>query len=429
MDKIAICGGKPLEGTVEVGGSKNDAVAIMAGALLIAGKTVLHNVPRISDVYTLLNIFQHLGATSRFREDGALEIDASRLTTSEAPQELVRQMRASFNILGALLVRFGQASVAMPGGCNIGARPVNFHVKGLEELGAKLTLEHGVYLGRLRRFRGANIYLEFPSAGATQHLMMAAACAQGRTVIENCAAEPEIVNIAAFLNACGAHIQGAGTATIEIEGVPELHPAEFSIIPDRLQAGTYSIAAAITGGDVFVKHARPEDCRPVFSKLREIGVEVQELPDGVRVRRLTKRLAPVDIKTMPHPGFPTDMQQVFASLLALAEGVSLITETVYENRFRYTTELARLGADITVEGRTAKITGVSRLMAAPVTCTDLRGGAALVVAGLAAEGVTEIDGLDHLDRGYENFVPKLRSLGASIKRSGDANGGLQVCSA
>lgn len=401
----------------------------MAGALLVPGKTLLYNVPRISDVYTLLKILQHLGATSQFREDGALEIDASHLTTSEAPQELVRQMRASFNILGALLGRFGQASVAMPGGCNIGARPVNFHVKGLEELGAKLHLEHGVYQGEVKRFRGANICLEFPSAGATQHLMIAAACAKGHTVIENCAAEPEIVNLAAFLNACGAQIHGAGTPTIEIEGVQELHPAEFSVIPDRLQAGTYAVAAAISGGDVFVKHARPEDCRPVFGKLREAGVDVQELPEGVRVRRTGSRFLPVDIKTMPHPGFPTDMQQVFASLLALADGVSLITETVYESRFRYTTELERLGANIQVEGRTAKITGVPRLTAAPVTCTDLRGGAALVVAGLVAEGVTEIDGLQHLDRGYEDFVLKLRALGASIKRSGDSNGGLQVCSA
>ncbi|MCS6777588.1 MAG: UDP-N-acetylglucosamine 1-carboxyvinyltransferase [Chloroherpetonaceae bacterium] len=428
MDKIIICGGRPLHGEVEIGGSKNDAVAIMAATLLIPGKTVLHRVPRISDVDTLLEILRHLGATTRFREDGALEIDASQLNTCEAPQDLVRQMRASFNILGALLTRFGRASVAMPGGCNIGARPVNFHIKGLEELGAKLQLHHGVYHGEVRRFRGANIYLEFPSAGATQHLMLAAACAEGRTIIENCAAEPEIVNLAAFLNACGAQIHGAGTPTIEIDGVPELHPTEFHIIPDRLQAGTYAVAAAITGGDVFIRNARPEDCRPVLAKLRETGTEVQEYPDGVRVRRVTERILPTDIKTMPHPGFPTDMQQVFASLLTIADGVSLITETVYESRFRYTTELERLGAHIVVEGRTAKITGVPALTAAPVTCTDLRGGAALVVAALVADGATEIDGLHHIDRGYEDLVPRLRQLGAAITRTQDANGGLRVCS-
>lgn len=422
MEKIYIRGGQPLEGTVEIGGSKNDSLAIMAGALLIPGKTVLHNVPRLRDVYTLLEIFQHLGVASRFREDGALEIDATHLTTTETPHELVRKMRASFNVLGALLARFGHASVAMPGGCDIGARPVNFHIKGLEQLGCKLHLEHGIYTGTVRRFVGANLYLEFPSAGATQHLMIAACRARGRTVIENCAAEPEVVDLADFLNACGARITGAGTPTILIEGVEELHPTEFTILSDRLQAGTYALAAAITGGDVYIKHAVVDHCRPVLSKLTEVGVEVTPSEDGYRVRRVGKIL-PTDIKTMPHPGFPTDMQQPFASLLTLADGVSVITENVYESRFRYTTELERMGADIRVEGRTAIITGVERLTGAPVTGTDLRAGAALVVAGLAAEGETEIAGLDHLDRGYENLVPNLCKLGAHVLRKDESAAG------
>lgn len=431
MEKIYIRGGEPLSGIVEVGGSKNDTVAIMAGALLVPGKTVLHNVPRIRDVETLLEIFRHLGVASRFRDDGALEIDATQLTTAETPHDLVRQMRASFNVLGALLSRFGYASVAMPGGCDIGARPVNFHIKGLEQLGCKLRLEHGIYVGEVKRFVGTDLYLEFPSAGATQHLMIAACRARGRTVIENCAVEPEIVDLADFLNACGAKIRGAGTPVIRIDGVEELHPTEFTVIPDRLQAGTYAVAAAITGGDVTIRNAVADHSRPVLSKLMETGVEVQTSEEGIRVRRVLPRLTPTDIKTMPHPGFPTDMQQPFAALLTLANGVSMITETVYESRFRYTTYLEQMGAKIRVEGRTAKITGVERLTGAPVTCTDLRGGAAVVVAALAAEGETEIDGLEHLDRGYEDIVPKLRSLGARVARGSEksAAGGLRLCSA
>jgi len=416
LDRITIQGGQPLSGTVEVGGSKNDSVAIMAAALLIPGKTVLYNVPRIRDVHTLVEIFSHLGAHSQFRSDGALEIDATNLTTSETPQELVRQMRASFNILGALLSRFGHASVAMPGGCDIGARPVNFHVKGLEQLGAKLQLKHGVYIGEAKRLIGNTVSLDFPSAGATQHLMIAACRARGRTVIENCAAEPEIVDLAQFLNACDAQIQGMGTATITIDGVEELHPAEFTIIPDRLQAGTYALSAAITGGDILVKNAVPDHCRPLIAKMQEAGIEVTAERGGLRIRRMGK-LHPTDIKTMPHPGFPTDMQQPFAALLSLADGVSILTETVYESRFRYTTELERMGADIRVEGSTAVITGVSHLNGAHVTCTDLRGGAAVLVAGLAAQGETTITGLDHLDRGYEDIVQKLCELGASVQRT------------
>ena len=415
MERIYIEGGQPLRGVVEVGGSKNDALAIMAGALLVPGVSVLRNVPRNSDVDTLLEIFRRIGARSRFREDGALEIDATHLTTSEAPHELVRQMRASFNLLGVLMARCGYAAVAMPGGCDIGSRPVDFHIKGLEQLGCHLKLEHGIYYGEATRLTGANIYFDFPSAGATQHLMMVACRAKGVTVIENCAAEPEVTDLADFLNACGARIYGAGSQTITIDGIEELTPTEFTIIPDRLQAGTYAVAAAITGGDVTIRNAVYDHCRPVFSKLIDAGVEVIAEPNAVRVRR-RGALQPVDIKTTPHPGFPTDMQQVFAAMLSLADGVSLVTETVYESRFRYTTELAKMGAKIYVENRAAKITGVSRLSGASVSCTDLRGGAALIVAGMAAEGRTDIDNLHHLDRGYEDIVPNLRELGARITR-------------
>lgn len=417
METIKIRGGTPLRGSVKVGGSKNDTVAIMAGALLVPGKTILRNVPRIRDVYTLIEIFSRLGAVSAFHEDGSLEIDATNLTTSVAPNELVSKMRASFYVLGALLSRFGRAEVAMPGGCDIGARPVNFHIRGLEQLGCQLHLEHGIYYGSVRRMVGAPLYLEFPSAGATQHMLIAASRACGRTVIENCATEPEIVSLAEFLNTCGANIQGAGTPTITIEGVEALRPATYSVIPDRLQAGTYAVAAAITGGDVLIENAVSDHSRPLLSKLAEAGVDIQKTPRGLRVRR-TGKIYPTDIKTLPHPGFPTDMQQPFAALMCLADGVSMVTETLYESRFRYTTELERMGADIRVDGRTAKITGVAKLSGAKVTCTDLRAGAAMVCAALAAEGDTEIDGLIHLDRGYEHIVPNLQGLGADIVRHG-----------
>ncbi len=416
MDSIIINGGVPLHGVIEVGGSKNDALAIIVAALLVPGETILHNVPHISDVVRLLDILRHLGARADFRDDGALLIDASRLTTSEAPQELVQQMRASFNLLGVLLSRFGTASVAMPGGCNIGARPVNFHIKGLEQLGATLQLDHGVYHGSVKRFTGTNLYLEFPSAGATQHLMSAACCARGVTVIENCAQEPEVVNFAHFLNSCGAQITGIGTSTIVVKGVDSLRPTEFNVLPDRLQAGTYILGAAITGGDVIVRNAVAEHSRPLLSKLAETGVEITTMSNGIRVRR-TSRIHSTDIRTLPHPGFPTDLQQPFAAMLCLADGVSILTETVYESRFRYTTELQRMGADIRVEGSTAVITGVPQLTGAPVACTDLRGGAAVVVAGLAAHGETVVTELEHLDRGYEDLVRNLKNLGANIRRS------------
>lgn len=415
-ERIIVHGGRTLSGEIEVGGSKNDALAILVGAILVPGITVLHNVPTNSDVLTLLGIFEQIGVHYRFLTPTTLELDACNLTHSATPQERVRQMRASFNLLGALMVRFGHAEVAMPGGCNIGARPVDFHIKGLEQLGASLHLEHGIYYGKVDRFLGTDINLEFPSAGTTQHLMIAACCALGRTTISNCAAEPEVVNLADFLNVCGAKIQGAGTPTITIDGVKELHPAEFSIIPDRMQVGTYAIAAAITGGDVFVRGAVYEHCRPLFAKLLDAGIQLDEDTAGVRVRRSARSIQPTDVMTMPHPGFPTDMQPLMGTLLALGDGVSVVTETIYENRFRYTMELAQMGATIRITGRNAIITGVPKLSGAPVTCPDLRGGAALVVAGLAAEGTTHISDIHHIDRGYEGIVEKLRGVGADIER-------------
>lgn len=422
QEKIVIQGGHSLSGELTIGGSKNDALAILVAAILVPGVTILHNTPANSDVLNLLEIFQEIGVRARFVTESTLEIDATHVTGGGTPHDHVRQMRASFNLLGALLARFGHAEVAMPGGCNIGARPVNFHIRGLEQLGAKLRLEHGVYYGRVGRFLGANINLEFPSAGATQHLMIAACCAMGRTVIENCAAEPEVVNLADFLNACGARIYGAGSQTITIDGVSSLHPTEFSIIPDRMQVGTYAIASAITGGDVFVRGAIYDHCRPLFSKLLEAGVQLEEDASGVRVRRSARNICATDFMTMPHPGFPTDVQPIMGALLTLSDGVSVITETIYENRYRYTTELAKMGADIRVSGRNAIITGVPRLSGAPVICPDLRGGAALVVAGLAAEGETTLSDLYHIDRGYEGMVEKLRGLGANIGRSAVATG-------
>ena len=423
-------GGTPLTGEVLIGGSKNDTLAIMAATLLVPGVTLLRNVPRNSDVLNLLEIFRHIGVHSQWRSDNCLAIDASTVKTTEAPLELVQKMRASFNILGALLTRFGTAAVAMPGGCDIGARPVNFHVRGLEQLGAVMTLEHGVYQGEVKRMTGTHIALDFPSAGATQHLMIAASLAKGRTVIENCAAEPEIVNLADFLNACGADITGAGTAFITINGVEKLKPCEFSVLPDRLQVGTYALAAAITGGDVMIRNAIYDHCRPVMMKLEEAGFLILREGNNIRVKTVLDRINPVHIRTSPHPGFPTDMQQVFAALLTLADGVSTVTETVYESRFRYTTELQKLGAEINVEGRTAIITGVKRLSGANVSCTDLRGGAALIIAGLAADGLTQVDELRHLDRGYDEMVSKLTGLGAHIERGTDriSAGGLRVCS-
>jgi UDP-N-acetylglucosamine 1-carboxyvinyltransferase len=428
LDKIYIQGGQRLEGRVKTSGSKNATLAIMAGAVLAEGKVTLRNVPRINDTQTMSELLNGLGATTRWLDNSSIEIDSTNILWLEAPYELVRKMRASFHVLGPLLTRFGRARVPVPGGCNIGARPVNFHIEGLKRLGAQIHLEHGVYTAEATRLKGAHIYFDFQSAGATEHLMTAAALAEGTTVIDNCAIEPEVVDLAHFLNALGAHIEGAGTTTITIHGVKHLSGGEYDVIPDRMEAGTFAVAAAITGGDIDIQGAVLDHLRPVINKLNEAGVEVTEGDNSLRVRS-QGRCKPLDIKTMPHPGFPTDMQQPFAALLSIADGASVVTENVYESRFGYINELNRMGADIRVDGRTTVINGVERLMGAQVAATDLRAGAAMLCAGLAAEGETEVDNIVHIDRGYEDIVGKLRTLGARISRgSEEERGGLRVCS-
>jgi len=415
VDKIRVRGGTRLTGTVEISGSKNAALAIMAGALLVDGKVTLHNVPRIGDIHTMMELLNDLGVSAQFVDRTSVIIDASNVLYLEAPYEVVRRMRASFNVMGPLLARFGFARVPVPGGCDIGARPVNFHIDGLRRLGANLHTEHGVYTAEARKLTGTSIYMDFQSAGATQHLMTAACLANGVTVIENCAAEPEVVDLAEFLNSLGAHIEGAGTTTIKVTGVERLTGGEHTIIPDRQEAGTFAVAGAITRGDIVMRGAVVEHMRPVVNKLEEAGIEVSADSRSMKVRA-TDRPRAVDIKTNPHPAFPTDLQQPFAALLSVADGTSVITENVYESRFRYVNELNRMGANIRVSARNAVITGVDRLTGCPVAATDLRAGAALICAALAAEGETEMVGVEHIERGYEDLVRKLRGLGAAIER-------------
>ncbi|MDO8684615.1 MAG: UDP-N-acetylglucosamine 1-carboxyvinyltransferase [Armatimonadota bacterium] len=425
MDKLYVTGGTRLEGSVRISGSKNGALAIMAGALLAKGKTVLRNVPKIGDIFTMVETLRSLGAQIEMNGDW-LSIDATNLTSHEAPYELVKRMRASFCVMGPLLARLGRARVPMPGGCDIGARPIDFHVKGIQTLGAYIETEHGCVYAESLKLRGAQIYLDFPSAGTTQHLMTAACLADGVTVIQNAAAEPEVTDLADYLTAMGAKIEGAGTTTVKIAGVDELRGVDYTIIPDRMEAGTFGIAAAITGGDVTVTHVVPEHLEPFIPKLQDAGARVDVRENTIRFRMLERPIA-TDVMTMPHPGFPTDMQQPMVALLSLADGTSVVTENVYERRFKYISELQRMGADIKQEGRTAIIKGVSQLTGAPVTATDLRAGAALVVAALAAEGKTEIAGTEHIDRGYENLVEKLCSLGADIYRADSERRGTALC--
>lgn len=422
LDKVCVEGGRRLEGVVTVSGSKNAALAIMAASVLAEEPIILHNVPRIGDIHTMVELLNDLGAPTQFRNRTTVCIDPSHILELEAPYELVRKMRASFNVLGPLVARFGYARVPVPGGCDIGARPVNFHIDGLRRLGANLYSEHGLYTAVARNLIGSTIYLDFQSAGATQHLMTAACRAQGVTIIENCAAEPEVVNLAEFLNSLGARIEGAGTTTLHITGVDRIGGGEFEVIPDRLEAGTFAVAGAITRGDILIENAVEEHMRPVVNKLEEAGIELTSDAHGLRVRSADQP-RPVDIRTNPHPAFPTDMQQLFAALLSIASGTSVITENVYESRFRYVNELNRMGADIRVSARSAVITGVPRLTGCPVAATDLRAGAALVCAGLAAEGMTEIVGVEHMERGYENLTEKLQGLGAAITGGSNTGGG------
>ena len=416
MEKIIVRGGKRLNGTVRVEGAKNAVLPIIAAALLASdGKNVLSEVPVLSDVYTINEVLRHLNAEVVF-ENNQVTIDSSKELNIEAPFEYVRKMRASVQVMGPLLARNGRARIALPGGCAIGSRPIDQHLKGFEAMGAKVKVGNGFVEAYVEgELKGAKIYLDFPSVGATENIMSAATLAKGTTVLENAAKEPEIVDLANFLNAMGAKVRGAGTGTIRIEGVEKLYGANHPIIPDRIEAGTFMVAAAITGGDVLIENAVPEHLRSITAKMEEMGVKIVEENEGIRVIGPDK-LKAVDIKTMPHPGFPTDMQSQMMALLLQAEGTSMITETVFENRFMHVEEFRRMNADIKIEGRSVIMNGPNSLQGAEVGATDLRAAAALILAGLVSEGYTRVTELKHLDRGYVNFHKKLAALGATIER-------------
>lgn len=416
MEKIIVRGGNRLSGSVQVEGAKNAVLPVIAASLLASdGKSVIRDVPTLSDVYTINEVLRYLNAEVDFTDD-RVTIDASRVLKDEAPFEYVRKMRASVLVMGSLLARNGRARVALPGGCAIGSRPIDQHLKGFEAMGAEVRVGNGFIEATVKdRLVGSKIYLDFPSVGATENIMMAATLAKGTTVIDNVAKEPEIVDLANFLNKMGAKVVGAGTGTIRIEGVDALYGAEHSIIPDRIEAGTFMVAAAITGGNVLVKGAVPEHLTSLIAKMEEMGVRFEEEEDGLRVIG-PEVLKAVDIKTMPHPGFPTDMQSQIMSLLLRANGTSMITETVFENRFMHVEEFRRMNADIKIEGRSVILNGPSDLQGAEVAATDLRAAAALILSGLVAEGTTRVTELYHLDRGYVNFHHKLAALGADIER-------------
>ncbi|RSL29684.1 UDP-N-acetylglucosamine 1-carboxyvinyltransferase [Salibacterium salarium] len=421
MDKILVRGGKRLKGTVKAEGAKNAVLPVIAASLLAEeGTSTIYDVPSLADVFTMKNVLTYMDADVNFN-NGVFTSNASGSLTTEAPFEYVRKMRASFLVMGPLLARKGCAHIALPGGCAIGSRPIDQHLKGFEAMGATVEIGNGYIEAKVRgRLQGARIYLDFPSVGATENIMMAATLAEGTTILENVAEEPEIVDLANYLNAMGAKVRGAGTGTIRIDGVKHLYGADHTIIPDRIEAGSFMIAAAITGGDVFVEGAIHEHIRPLVAKLREMGVIIEEYDNGMKVTG-PDILRPVDLKTMPHPGFPTDMQAQFMALLTQAKGTAIITETVFENRFMHVEEFRRMDADIKIEGRTAIVTGPVRLQGTEVAATDLRAGAALIIAGLVADGETALTELRHLDRGYVDFHEKLQGLGARIERVSESD--------
>ncbi|MBP3508264.1 UDP-N-acetylglucosamine 1-carboxyvinyltransferase [Oscillibacter sp.] len=417
MTKYIVQGGKPLFGEVEISGAKNAAVAIIPAALLVDGVCRIENIPQISDVTMSLKILEQLGAGIRSINPHTVEIDCTHIHTTRTSYELSRKIRASYYLIGALLGRFGQAEVAMPGGCNFGGvRPIDQHVKGFTALGAKVVVEGGFIHASAKagHLKGANIYLDVVSVGATMNIMMAAVMAEGNTVIENAAKEPHIVDLANFLNSMGANIRGAGTDTIKIRGVERLTGGSYAIIPDQIEAGTYMAAVAAAGGQVLVKNIIPKHMDCITAKLVEMGVEVEEKEDTLLVRR-TERLQKANIKTLPYPGFPTDMQPQITACLSLAEGTSLVTEGVWSSRYRYVDELKRMGANIQVDDKTAVVEGVDHLTGAPIQAYDLRAGAALVIAALAAHGQSEISNVQYIERGYEDIVSKLRAIGADIR--------------
>jgi len=414
MDRLFVTGGARLAGSVGISGAKNSALKLMAASLIAPGRSVLRNVPRIQDCFTMTEVLEHLGAVVSW-EDGAVAVDATRLSSVDAPYELVRRMRASIAVLGPLLARTGEASVAMPGGDNIGSRPIDLHLEGLRRMGARIDAEHGFLVARTDGLTGASITLDYPSVGATENLMMAAVTADGVTVIDNAAREPEITDLAAYLAAMGAGIRGAGSATIKVEGVGALQPAEHTVIPDRIEAGTWAAAAVATRGDVVLAGARPDHLELFLEKLAEGGADIRVRDEGVRVLQ-PERTRAADFVTLPYPGLATDFQPILLAMLATANGTSIATENVFEGRFTYVDELRRMGADIRTEGHHAVIRGVDQLSAAPVRAMDIRAGAAMAIAALTADGVSEIADIDHVDRGYEDFEAKLTALGAEVRR-------------
>ncbi len=415
MEKFVINGGKSLKGSVRISGAKNAAVAILPAALLASSPCVIENLPEISDVGTLLKSMSELGAEIKVINKNTVEINPAHANSFVVTKEMAEGMRASSYFLGALLGRLNHARVAPPGGCDFGVRPIDQHIKGFEALGAKVTIENGMVDAKAETLRGSTVYLDVVSVGATINIMLAAVKARGLTVIENAAREPHIVDLANFLNSMGANIMGAGTSVIKIRGVETLHGTTYSIIPDQIEAGTYMVAAVATKGDVLIENVTPKHLESIMSKLSEMGAEVQEFDEAVRVS-MNGRPRRCNVKTMPHPGFPTDMQPQIATALAIAEGTSIVTEGVWDSRFRYVDQLTLMGADIQVDGKMAVITGVEALRPAPVRAVDLRAGAAMIIAGLMTEGVTEVEDILHIDRGYENIAEKFCALGADIKR-------------
>lgn len=416
MDKYVINGGLPLHGEVEISGAKNAAVAIIPAALMVDGVCRIENLPQISDTDMLLTILSELGARVKYINSSTVEIDCTDVHLQDAPFDLMRKIRASYYLIGAMLGRFGRAKTTMPGGCNFGVRPIDQHIKGMTALGAEVEVKNGFVLAEANggRLHGARIYLDKVSVGATMNIILAATLAQGRTIIENAAREPHIVDLANFLNSMGADVRGAGTDTVKVNGVDKLHGGTYTIIPDQIEAGTYMVAAAATGGEVLVKNVIPKHLECISAKLRETGTIVQEYEDSILVKGAST-LRRANIKTLPYPGFPTDMQPQMGVLLCLAQGTSVITEGIYDNRFKYVNELRKMGAEIQVDGRVAVIEGSTNLTGAPVMACDLRAGAAMVIAGMCASGVTEVEDIHYIERGYENFVGKLQKLGANIE--------------
>ena len=413
MAKILVKKSNPLVGNVKIDGAKNAVLPIIAATLLADGKSVLKGVPNLKDVHVISDLLRYLGAKVEYK-DCTLTVDASEIKTCEAPYELVRKMRASFLVMGPLLARFNQTKISMPGGCAIGTRPIDLHLKGFKALGANVIIDHGFVEANTEKLVGSKLYLDFPSVGATENIIMAAALAEGTTIIENAAEEPEIVDLANFLNEMGANVKGAGTNTIRITGVKSLKGAEHTVIPDRIEAATYMVAAAMTKGDITIENVMMEHLKPVVAKLKEAGCEIIDMENAVRVKG-PEVLKPIDIKTLPHPGFPTDVQAQFMAMATIANGTGVVIETVFENRFMHVAEFNRMGANIKIEGRSAIVTGVDKLYGSKVKATDLRAGAALILCGLIAEGETEVGDIYHIQRGYVDIDKKIQALGGNIE--------------